>query len=305
MPKAAGQTIGATGAGSNSDHNGLFAAVYPRLHKSTHSRAPLAPQGKHMSQQEPSGTAGDVMASINYRRHNGLRQSSTDHNGDKFVMSVKKLIRDARSLPTPPTVQSMGFALRRQPTDMALQEFYDDAQVTAKYYPLCEEVVKAETGAAAAKCFHHALRGQGQQPFAGLAHCDYSVKTAFDLISVIRPDDIDVKTFKGRMCVMNVWRNINAGDVPFSFPLYHVPLDCTVGDSPPPQTNGQSWTDTACPAARRTCSARHPSARCFEVRLQTFPVYVSDYNQPCAHWICAAKAPCCVPIMQNCVVDDP
>jgi hypothetical protein len=81
--------------------------------------------------------------------------------------------------------------------------------VRARYYPLCEEVIKAETGAAGVKCFHHAVRGAGRMPFAGAAHSDYSVKTAFELVSNVVPEGIDNKTFKGRVCVMNVWRNID------------------------------------------------------------------------------------------------
>jgi len=92
---------------------------------------------------------------------------------------------------------------------MSREDFYDDAKVKGTYYRLCEEVIKQETGAAAVKCFHHAVRGKGRLPFAGAAHNDYSVKTAFELAQGVIPKEIDAKSFKGRMCVMNVWRNIN------------------------------------------------------------------------------------------------
>ena len=53
------------------------------------------------------------------------------------------------------------------------------------------------------------VRGKGRKPFAGIAHSDYSVKTAFELVTKNIPKGIDMATFKGRICVMNVWRNIN------------------------------------------------------------------------------------------------
>jgi hypothetical protein len=159
---------------------------------------------------EVSSLTGDVCATINYRRHNGMRQSNRDADQLKHILPVKTIVRDARRLHTPPTVETMGFALRQQPTGMKRDDFFDDRKVKEHYYRLCEQVIKQETGAAGVKCFHHLVRGNGtSQPFAGIAHCDYSVRTAFDLVSTIHPDGMDCQNFKGRMCVMNVWRNIN------------------------------------------------------------------------------------------------
>eukprot|EP00928_Gymnodinium_smaydae_P020892 TRINITY_DN18082_c0_g2_i1.p1 TRINITY_DN18082_c0_g2~~TRINITY_DN18082_c0_g2_i1.p1 ORF type:complete len:844 (-),score=111.38 TRINITY_DN18082_c0_g2_i1:160-2691(-) len=152
---------------------------------------------------------GDIVATVNYRDHNGARQSEQDSQGHQHIRGIPSFVRDARMLPTPPTVETLGFALRHQPTGMSREDFYDDEKVRSRYYKLCEEVIKIETGALGVKCFHHAVRGRGRMPFAGIAHSDYSVKTAFGLVAGVVPDNVDLKTFKGRICVMNVWRNID------------------------------------------------------------------------------------------------
>ena len=146
------------------------------------------------------GGAGDVNTSIVYRRHNGKRQAATDKNGgSQFLQSVSHTVRDARALPAAPTVDSNGFALRMQSTGMSKQDFSDNAMVTSTYYNLCEEVVKEETGASRVTCFYHSIHtDSGTEP----AHCDYTVKSAFDL------DALD-RTFSGRIAVMSVLRNID------------------------------------------------------------------------------------------------
>eukprot|EP00658_Telonema_sp_P-2_P033261 TRINITY_DN24449_c0_g1_i1.p1 TRINITY_DN24449_c0_g1~~TRINITY_DN24449_c0_g1_i1.p1 ORF type:complete len:452 (-),score=109.30 TRINITY_DN24449_c0_g1_i1:140-1495(-) len=153
---------------------------------------------------------GDVVCTIYYRGHNGTRQSDRDPETNKLLQPVKVTVQDARRLESPPTLEGMGFGLIPHPTGMAKEDFYDDNLVKSMYYPLCEDLIKKETGAAAVRCFHHAVRGKGRKPFAGAAHCDYSVKTAFDLVSRLGAGpELDMAGFKGRVCVMNVWRNIN------------------------------------------------------------------------------------------------
>ena len=53
------------------------------------------------------------------------------------------------------------------------------------------------------------VRGKGRKPFARIAHNDYSAKTAFELVTKNIPRGIGMPAFKGRICVMNVWRNVN------------------------------------------------------------------------------------------------
>ena len=91
--------------------------------------------------------SGDLTGSINYRRHNGTRQASIDIDGNSFIQSVPTFVRDARCLTDPPTVETMGFALRHSATGMKLTDFYDDETVQRVYYPLCEQVIIQETGA--------------------------------------------------------------------------------------------------------------------------------------------------------------
>ena len=165
--------------------------------------------GFDLSGEKRGDPRGDVIATVNYRHHNGGRQCSTDPDVPGLVTGLPTLVKDARLLPKSPTVAEHGFALRDQPTGMSREDFYDDRKVESKYYKLCEDVIKQETGALGVKCFHHAVRGKGRMPFAGMAHSDYSVKTAFELTSKVIPENIDMATFKGRICVLNVWRNIN------------------------------------------------------------------------------------------------
>ena len=100
---------------------------------------------------------GDVKTSIVHRRHNGKRQSATDPDQDIFLQPVETVVKDARLLAEPPTVERLGFALRHQPTGMSCEDFYDDDKVKTKYYKLCEEVIKQETGATGVKCFDHSV----------------------------------------------------------------------------------------------------------------------------------------------------
>eukprot|EP00438_Fugacium_kawagutii_P004214 Skav215946 [mRNA] locus=scaffold226:759899:761158:+ [translate_table: standard] len=108
------------------------------------------------------------------------------------------------------TMRENGFELVHQATGMSREDFFNDKLVREKYYPLCEESIKQVTGAPIVKCVSHLVRGHGTgQPFAGIAHCDYSTKTALTLLQNVPPPGI--KDFKGRLCVLNTWRNINPG----------------------------------------------------------------------------------------------
>ena len=89
-----------------------------------------------------ASVTGDVVATINYRRHDGARQSNRNPDQLKQILPVTTVVRDARRLQTAANVKTMGFALRHQPTGLKRQDFYDDRKVKATYYPLCEQVRK-------------------------------------------------------------------------------------------------------------------------------------------------------------------
>eukprot|EP00933_Yihiella_yeosuensis_P072513 TRINITY_DN80924_c0_g1_i1.p1 TRINITY_DN80924_c0_g1~~TRINITY_DN80924_c0_g1_i1.p1 ORF type:complete len:488 (-),score=91.27 TRINITY_DN80924_c0_g1_i1:82-1545(-) len=163
---------------------------------------------------DPKATAGDVMAWVNYRRHSDKRQSTSDPESNKYIVRVNKLMRDARLLDHPPCMDSMGFALVPQDTGLSREDFLNDEKVKSVYYKQCEDLVKQVTGANGTHVFNHQCRGKGKKPFASIVHSDYSCRTAFPLAG-IRPANYkgsfkgDWRQFKGRMCIINIWRNIN------------------------------------------------------------------------------------------------
>ncbi|CAJ1414391.1 unnamed protein product [Effrenium voratum] len=122
------------------------------------------------------------------------------------VMPVSVKMLDARSRKL--SMLENGFELIDQPTGMSREDFFNDQLVKQKYYPLCQEAIKQVTGAPIVMCFHHLVRGHATgEPFAGIAHADYSTKTAHKVLQDMPPPGI--KEFKGRLCVLNLWRNIN------------------------------------------------------------------------------------------------
>ena len=150
--------------------------------------------------------AKDITVSVNYRMDTGFQQyeSRPETMGKIMPVSVKMLDARTREL----CMRENGFELIDQATGMSRAEFLDDAVVRQKYYPLCQEAIKKVTGAPIVICFHHLVRGHGTgRPFAGIAHADYSTKTAHKVLQDIPPPGI--KDFKGRLCVLNLWRNIN------------------------------------------------------------------------------------------------
>lgn len=148
----------------------------------------------------------DIIASVNYRLDTGFQQyeSRPETMGKIISAQVKKM--DGRN--RQPTMRENGFELVEQPTGMSCQDFFDDNIVRQKYYPLCVETIKKVSGAPIVICFHHLVRRHGTgKPFAGLAHADYSTWTATNLLQDTPPPGI--MDFKGRLSVMNLWRNIN------------------------------------------------------------------------------------------------
>lgn len=157
----------------------------------------------------PKGASGDIYVGINHRQNNGKAQSDFHPETLGKVVSVQSKLIDARAHGEV-SLGSHGFELRSQSTDMSRQDYFDDALVRKKYYPLCSDIVCKATGCPVAVCFHHLVRGHGTgKPFAGMAHSDYSTYTACQLVTGVGvPPDLDVP-FKGRICVINLWRNIN------------------------------------------------------------------------------------------------
>jgi hypothetical protein len=89
-------------------------------------------------------------------------------------------IRDARPLIDQLSLDTDGFVLLHHQT--AVTNFYDEEQITSVYYPECERVMQAATGAVRVVAFDHivrnatmaAVKGSGIKIPAKRLHNDYT-----------------------------------------------------------------------------------------------------------------------------------
>jgi len=162
------------------------------------------------------------------------------------------LVHNARL--QPPTVAKNGFQLVDDDIESLGIDFLDDAAVTKAYYPECERLLKAATGAVTVKAFDHNVRstrgfeegkrlkgGNAVQQPAPIVHGDYTATSAprrVELLGetpklndVLRPilgdkpllseaEVAAVAKEKKHFALMNVWRNISLE------PVRHTPLAC-------------------------------------------------------------------------------
>ena len=146
------------------------------------------------------------------------------------------------------TCESNGFELLDAPLELPKLDFHDHAQVVSRYYPNCEELVAAATGATAVFAFDHNIRsavgkrnrqkiagGQQVQGPAKIVHGDYTLFSAPQRLrdlahppkvndtlyaslgkdnSLLSQDMVDrALTGDGRFAIINLWRNIVAEPV--------------------------------------------------------------------------------------------
>ena len=161
---------------------------------------------------------------------NNVRQSMP-------VVDARQLDADAR-----PTLHGMGFELLQAPVPEPELDFFDHNQVIQNYYPHCEAIIAAATGANVF-AFDHNLRSKlgkkGEQRIAGgqhvqeplhLVHGDYTLTSAPQRLRDLTqppgindtlrpvlgadesliPEDLARQVLEdgGRFAIINVWRNI-------------------------------------------------------------------------------------------------
>ena len=122
-------------------------------------------------------------------------------------------IYNARALSSQPGLDKEGFALL--PSHSATQDFYDEHEMRAVYYPEVERLVKDLTGAAAVTIFDYNLRSAsksdrsrtGAFPPARFAHADYTLWSAPQRVRDLFPADAEDR-LKRRFMFVNVWRPI-------------------------------------------------------------------------------------------------
>ena len=129
-------------------------------------------------------------------------------------------VHDARALEEPLSVDDQGFDLVTNET--AVEDFYDDEQVTQVFYPEVEANLKARTGAKEVLIFDHTWRvDTGHEPGGRKhnargpvrnVHNDYTEKSGPQRVrDLVDPADVDT-WLGGRFAVVNLWRTI-AGPV--------------------------------------------------------------------------------------------
>jgi len=123
------------------------------------------------------------------------------------------VIRDARRLDPPPSLDAAGFTLAHHAT--AVEDLYDDRAVRRLYYGEIEALVKASTGAARVVAFDHNVRNatmsergeNGVQGPVRYAHNDYTERSGPQRVR----DMFGVEAeglLRRRFAVINVWKPI-------------------------------------------------------------------------------------------------
>ncbi len=133
-------------------------------------------------------------------------------------------IRSARPLLSSVSLDEEGFAAARHKS--AVKDFFDDAEVRARYYPEAEALLKEATGADRVFIFDHIARrhvpgsdgrtaGEPRQPVRRV-HIDHTAKSGPERVRALLPDDAE-KLLAGRVQIINLWRPIRG-------PLQDAPL---------------------------------------------------------------------------------
>lgn len=130
-------------------------------------------------------------------------------------------IIDARPFAGRLSLDREGFVLLNRPT--AVKNLYDEDEIVRAYYPECERLIAAVTGAMRVHAFGHtvrnaALSAKGNQiklP-ASQAHCDYTAWSAPRLVRRLMGAEAE-ELLKHGFAVIHVWRPIRG-------PLLRSPL---------------------------------------------------------------------------------
>src|SRR6266568_3313845 len=167
-------------------------------------------------------------------------------------------VLDARAVADRLSLDREGFVLLHRPT--AATNLYDDAEVTALYYPECERVIREATGASRVVAFDHiarnaALSAKGNQiklP-ASRVHDDYTAWSAPQRVRDLMGAEAE-ELLKLRFAIINLWRPIRG-------PVLESPLvlcdaqslsdeDLIASDLKYPDRTGETYSITYNPGQR-------------------------------------------------------
>ena len=142
----------------------------------------------------------------------------TDHVGNFTMREVS--VHDGRIDMPSSSLEVEGFQLVSQET--AVEDFYDDAQVTSTYHEEVKALLMQTTGATRVEVFDDTLRTSSierqrarniREP-ADIVHNDYTARSGIRRMQDYFADDVDEaeKLLQRRFAIVNVWRSI-AGPV--------------------------------------------------------------------------------------------
>ena len=168
-------------------------------------------------------------------------------------------IRDARPMIGDLSLDKEGFVLLHHQT--AVTNFYDEEQITSVYYPECEQVMQAATGAARVVAFDHivrnaakaAIKGSGIKIPAKRLHNDYTAWSSPQRVRDLMGDEAEA-LLKNRFAIINLWRPIRG-------PVLESPLalcdaqsleekNLIAGDLKYPDRTGETYSITYNPNQR-------------------------------------------------------
>ncbi len=120
---------------------------------------------------------------------------------------------DMRPLLNEVSLDREGFAIVRQ--ESSVQNFYDSAEVVARYYPEVARLVREHTGAVKVHVFDHNVRNRSmaERRESGVygpikfAHNDYTFKSGPQRVHDLLPDEAEA-LLSNRFAIVNVWRPI-------------------------------------------------------------------------------------------------
>jgi len=125
-------------------------------------------------------------------------------------------IRDARATTTRPDLDREGFALIRHRS--AVQDFWDDTEIRARFYPEVEAAIIAATGADEVFIFDHTLRRRvaGAEDRGGdlprqpvpRVHVDHTERSGPQRVRDLLPNTRATELLRGRVQIINLWRPI-------------------------------------------------------------------------------------------------
>lgn len=123
-------------------------------------------------------------------------------------------IHDARRISGGAALDRHGFALC--PSETAVADFGDEDLIRTVYYPECERLIRAATGATRALVFDHNVRSgdaatrkaRGVQGPVALVHNDYTAASAPRRVRGLLPAGEADRLLAHRFAIINLWRPI-------------------------------------------------------------------------------------------------